>query len=96
MVVLIVQFKQKETSLEQFRAMSESGAPVINAQPGFRSKLWLGDEETGEYAGVYQFETKKDAKAYVQSEVMATIRSLPTIDGEVTCKIYDLVLEQKS
>ena len=94
MVVLIVQFKQKGTSVAETKANNEGVVPLIDAQPGFRSKLWLGSDETGEFGGVYQFETKEDAEAYVQSDVIAILKSLPTLDRQLTCKIYEVYREQ--
>ena len=94
MVFLIVQFKQKGVSVADAKAMNEAMVPMIDGQAGFISKKWLGNDDTGEFAGVYQFETKEDAEAYVQSDVIAFLKSLPTIDGEMTCKFYDLYREQ--
>ena len=68
--------------------------PMIDAKPGFISKMWLGNDDTGEFAGVYQFDTKEHAEAYIESDVIAFLKSLPTLDGELTCRIYDLYREQ--
>ena len=94
MVVLIVQFKQQGTTVAETKALNEAVVPLIDARPGFLSKLWLGSDETGEFAGVYRFETKEDAEAYVRSDIIDMLNSLPTLDGELTCKIYDLYREQ--
>ncbi|KAA3664318.1 MAG: hypothetical protein DWQ04_06330 [Chloroflexi bacterium] len=29
--------------------------------PGFRSKLWLRNKETGEFGGIYEWDTEEDA-----------------------------------
>ncbi|MBU2550260.1 MAG: YdhR family protein [Proteobacteria bacterium] len=94
MVVLIVQFRQKGVTVAETRAVNEAVVPLIEAQPGFRSKLWLGSDDTGEFAGVYRFETRADAEAYVRSDIIAVLKSLPTLEGELTCKIYDIYREQ--
>ena len=94
MVVLIVQFKQKGVSVAEAKSVNEVMVPMIDAKPGFISKMWLGNDDTGEFAGVYQFDTKEHAEAYVESDVIAFLKSLPTLDGELTCKIYDLYREQ--
>lgn len=94
MVFLIVQFKQKGVSVAEAKSVNEVMVPMIDAKPGFISKMWLGNDDTGEFAGVYQFETKENAESYVQSDVIAFLKSLPTLDGELTCKIYDLYREQ--
>ncbi len=94
MVVLIVQFKQKGVSVAEAKSVNEVMVPMIDAKPGFISKMWLGNDDTGEFAGVYQFETKENAEAYIQSDVIAFLKSLPTLDAEMTCKIYELYREQ--
>ncbi|UCG83494.1 MAG: YdhR family protein [Dehalococcoidia bacterium] len=94
MVYLIVQFKQKGVTVAEAKSVNEVMVPMIDAKPGFISKMWLGNDDTGEFAGVYQFDTKENAEAYVKSDVIAFLKSLPTLDGELTCKIYELYREQ--
>ena len=94
MVFLIVEFKQKGVSVAEAKVMNEAMVPMIDAKPGFISKMWLGNDDTGEFAGVYQFETKENAESYLQSDVIDFLKSLPTIEGEVTCKTYELYREQ--
>ena len=94
MVFLIVQFRQKGVSVAEAKSVNEAMVPMIDAKPGFIAKMWLGNDDTGEFAGVYQFETKEDAESYVQSDVIDFLKSLPTIEGEVTCKTYELYREQ--
>ena len=47
--------------------------------PGFRSKLWLLNEETGEFGGIYEWDTEEDAHNYDHSYAMkfSKWRSLP-------------------
>ena len=85
-----VQFKQKDTTVAETKATNEAVVPLIDTQPGFLSKLWLGSDDTGEFVGTYRFETEEEAEAYVQSEIIAFLGSLPTIEGELTCKIHDI------
>ena len=94
MVIIIVQFKQKGVTVAEAKSVNEAMVPMIDAKPGFISKLWLGNDDTGDFAGVYQFDTKEHAEAYVESDVIAFLKSLPTLDGELTCKIYELYREQ--
>ncbi len=47
--------------------------------PGFRSKLWLYNEKTGEFGGIYEWDTVEDAHNYDTSYAMkfSRWRSLP-------------------
>ncbi len=94
MVVLIVQFKLKDTSVAETKATNEAVVPLIDAQPGFLSKWWLGSDETGDFAGVYRFASRQDAEAYVQSDIITVLKGLPNLEGELTCRMYDLYREQ--
>lgn len=47
--------------------------------PGFRSKLWLFNPETGEFGGIYEWDTVEDADNYDKSYAMrfSKWRSIP-------------------
>ncbi len=47
--------------------------------PGFRAKRWLLDEATGEFMGLYQWDTLQAAQAYAGSFAMRfmTMRAVP-------------------
>lgn len=46
---------------EAFRELAES----INAEPGFIWKVWIEDEAAGRSGGIYLFDTRENAEAYV-------------------------------
>ncbi|MCG6567126.1 monooxygenase [Tessaracoccus sp. ZS01] len=46
---------------EAFRGLAES----INAEPGFIWKVWIEDEAAGLSGGIYLFESREHAEAYV-------------------------------
>ena len=48
--------------------------PFIVAQPGFRSKTWLLGRETGEFQGVYEWDTVASAEAYWTSFPMKLMK----------------------
>jgi len=55
--------------------------------PGFRSKLWLRNNSTGEFGGIYEWDTVQDADNYDQSFAMklSQRRSVP---GKFYTKVY--------
>jgi hypothetical protein len=59
---------------------------LIVGLPGFRSKLWGYIQETGDFQGIYEWQTVSDADAYAHSVAMRfmTRRSVP---GSVTWSI---------
>ena len=46
---------------EAFRGLAES----INEEPGFLWKVWIEDQAAGLSGGIYLFETRDQAEAYV-------------------------------
>lgn len=77
---------------EAFRGLAES----INAEPGFIWKVWIEDQSAGKSGGIYLFDSRENAEAYVTmhterlagfgiTEVTATFsdvnESLSTLNG---------------
>lgn len=53
--------------------------PFFLGMPGFRSKLWLVDDASGDFGGIYEWDTLEDAQRYAESFAMrfSKMRSLP-------------------
>ena len=62
--ILVVRFQFTRFSLKTNRMLSIIPIPFIIAQPGFRSKIWMSGEETGEFQGLYEWNTVDDAEKY--------------------------------
>jgi len=61
---LAVRFQFRRFSLKTNRKLSLIPIPFIIAQPGFRSKIWMSGKETGEFQGLYEWDTIEDAEKY--------------------------------
>lgn len=59
------------TTPAQTRMMSLATTLFFYGMPGFRGKIWLEDATSGEFGGVYQFDTVAQANAYAESFAMA-------------------------
>ena len=53
--------------------------PFFLGMPGFRSKLWLVNDATGDFGGIYKWESMEDAGRYASSFAMrlSKLRSVP-------------------
>jgi len=60
--------------------------PFFIGLPGFRSKLWLINPDTGDFSGYYEWDTVEDAQNYQRSFAVKfmTGRSVP---GSVSFKV---------
>ena len=56
-------------------------SPLFVTLPGFRSKLWMKNEATCDYQGVYEWDRLEDAQAYVESESMKIMTWLAVPGG---------------
>ncbi len=65
-----VQFRVPKIKPWRDRFIITIKSPIFVACPGFRSKLWMVDEKNDTYQGVYEWDTLRDAEAYVHSASM--------------------------
>jgi hypothetical protein len=69
-----VRFRFASMSPEMNKRTSLIPVPFIAAQPGFRSKMWTLSRETGEFQGVYEWDTVASAEAYWTSFPMKLMK----------------------
>ena len=72
--VFKVRFRFASMSPEMNIKTSLIPIPFIVAQPGFRSKTWLLGRETGEFQGIYEWDTVASAEAYWTSFPMKLMK----------------------
>lgn len=71
-VLLVVQFRlrllgRRRLPHRLFRAESIANTPLFAGFPGFRSKLWLCDDDTGIYRGIYEWDGADRATVYART-----------------------------
>ena len=81
-----VRFCIAHMSLKQNKLFSLLPIPFFIGLPGFRSKLWMISEASGDCQGIYEWNTVQDAENYASSFAMKfmTMRSVP---GSVSCEV---------
>ena len=75
----IVRFKFAALSQRANRIASLIPIPLIAGFPGFREKIWMMNERTGSWQGVYQWESEQAVDAYQHSFVLGVMnkRAIP-------------------
>ncbi len=68
-----------------FRAESIANTPRFAGFPGFRSKLWLCDEATGTYRGIYEWDGADRATAH--AETLSMLLRPFCVHGSVTYQV---------
>lgn len=88
--LLVVQFRLRVARRSRllhalFRVESLANTLLFAGFPGFRSKLWLTDERTGIYRGVYQWDGQDAARHYATT-LVALLRRI-CVPGSVAFHI---------
>lgn len=63
-------------------------APGFQALAGLQQKYYLQDAATGEYAGLYLWQSPADFAAYKDSELRASIAAAYKVEGEPRVEVY--------
>ena len=85
--ILKIRFRFARGSARVNKKLSLIPIPFIIGVPGFRSKLWMLGQETGQFQGVYEWDTRVAAEAYMRSFAirLMTRRAIPeTLSHEIT------------
>ena len=69
-----VRFQFASMSPEMNKRTSLIPIPFIVAQPGFRSKMWALGRETGEFQGIYEWDSVTSAENYWTSFPMKLMK----------------------
>lgn len=68
--IFIVRFKFKSLTHEANKKVSKIPIPLIGGFKGFRDKIWMIDENTGYWQGIYQFDSMNSIERYKKSFVL--------------------------
>jgi hypothetical protein len=76
------------SSLPEYTALVTPLADPIAAMPGLGWKIWLMNEVDREAGGIYLFESREAAQAYVSSEIIKALGAHPMISN-VSVKMFE-------
>ena len=86
-IVLRVRFKSSLT-LDQVNDIVEKRAPEFEELTGLQQKYYLQDVVSGEYAGLYLWESPEALAEYRDSELRASIAEAYQAEGEPDIEVY--------
>lgn len=89
-VILRVRFKTA-LSLEEVNEIVEERAPEFRALPGLKQKYYVQDPESGDYAGVYLWESAEALAEYRDSDLRASIGKAYQTLGEPDIEVYKVL-----
>jgi heme-degrading monooxygenase HmoA len=77
MHILIINFALEGISAEEYGAQVESAAPAFAELPGLVSKIFLTNEQTNTYGGVYLWQDREAMEDYKESELYKGMAASP-------------------
>jgi hypothetical protein len=88
-VNLQIEFDLRCTAAE-FRGHADQVAGAIAAVPGLLWKIWILDEQRGRGGGVYLFEDRAAATAYLTGPIVARLRENPAV-ASIEVRLFDVL-----
>ena len=84
--VLVIRFRFKSFPQGLNRLLSLIPVPLIGGFPGFRQKIWMVDEGTGDWQGLYEWESAEAVESYRRSFVLGVMnrRAVPSSISSTT------------
>ena len=89
-LTILVRFKS-QLPLDEVVKVIEKRAPEFRALAGLQQKYYLRDESTGEYAGLYLWESPDAFESFRNSELRATIAQAYQVEGEPRIEVYRVI-----
>jgi len=80
-LIMFVKFKS-ELAFEEAKEISESRIEQFRALPGLTQKYYFQDPSTGEYGGLYIWDSAESLEAFKNSELRASIGNAYQVIGE--------------
>jgi heme-degrading monooxygenase HmoA len=90
MIVQVVKFKTGLSDEEVAQTIAER-APQYEALPGLRQKLYIKEQATREYGGIYLWEDEDSMREFRESELAATIPEAYRVEGEPRIEVFEVV-----
>jgi hypothetical protein len=81
MHIQIINFHLKGLSRDGYDKLCEQLAPTWSAIPGLISKVWLENDATNTYGGVYTWRDKSDMDNFIQSDLFKAVATNPNFEG---------------
>ena len=91
MIVQFVKFKSDLSDYE-FRRIMEERAPQYRALPGLVQKYYIRESETGDYAGIYFWDSEESMREFLQSELARSIPAVYKAAGQSRVEIFEITL----
>jgi hypothetical protein len=90
-LVVLVRFKSS-LSFDEVMAIANERADEFRALTGLQQKYYVQDPQTGEYGGLYMWDSPESFEAYRQSELRASIAEAYRAEGTPRVDVLRVVM----
>jgi len=90
MIVQLVKYKTGLSDDEALQTITER-APRYEALPRLRQKLYIKEQGTGEYGGIYIWDDEESMREFRESDLAATIPEVYRVEGKPRVEIFEVV-----
>lgn len=77
MHIQVITFKLDGIDDAAYQAHAEQLAPAFAAMPGLRAKIWLANQQTSTYGGIYAWDDRTAMRAYQSGEIFQKMEANP-------------------
>lgn len=95
MVIQVVKLRSGLSDAEVRRIMDER-KPEFRRVPGLLQKYFCHDSQTGEYAGVYLWDSQESMHKYRQSEIARSTPAAYKVEGQPRIEALDVLFPLRS
>lgn len=89
-IAVLVRFRSR-LSIDEVLSTMRERAPAFRALEGLRQKYYLQDPTTGEYVGLYLWDSSEAFDAYRDSELRASIADAYQVEGEPRIEVFRMI-----
>ena len=87
--ILQVNFNYDISEEELARRSTPERAKMFLTLPGLRWKVWIRDTQRRESGGIYLFDDREAAQAYLDGPIVAAMKSMPD-STNLTTKLFEV------
>ena len=91
---MLIQFVRFRSGLSdaEVRTLMEERLPQFRAQAGLVQKYYFRNPQTGEYGGIYFWESEQAIQAFRQSDLAQGIAARYKVEGQPAVDVLEVIL----
>ena len=90
MIIQVVNFNLKDLSDADYRSACDGLAPELARVPGLLSKVWLADQASNTYGGVYTWVDRQAMDAFARSDFFKAFATNPNF-ANITSSVFGIL-----